>query len=65
MAKRLTRLIGHGLRNEGRYWNGYAYVSGGMAPGRCECGARSEDLPSAAARKRWHAEHKQRERGGA
>jgi hypothetical protein len=53
-----TLVAGHGLRHEGRYWNGLAYVSGGMAPGRCTCGDRSEPLPTGAARKRWHREHK-------
>lgn len=53
-----TRVEGHSLRYEGRYWNGLAYASGGMAYGMCSCGKRSELLPSAAARKRWHREHK-------
>jgi hypothetical protein len=53
-----ARLAGHGLRHEGRYWTGLRYVSGGMAPGVCECGAKSDDLPSANARKRWHRDHK-------
>lgn len=53
-----NRLIGHGLRHEGRYWTGFRYVSGGMAPGVCECGAESRPLPSAADRKRWHRDHK-------
>ena len=53
------RIRGHGLRYEGRYWNGYQYVSGGMAPGLCECSEKSADLPSAAARKEWHRKHKE------
>ena len=53
------RVNGHGLRHEGRYWNGWTYVSGGMAPGICECGAKSPELPTAVARKRWHREHKE------
>lgn len=51
---------GHALRFEGRcpsphdrsrLWNGTGH-------GRCECGGRSPELPSTAARKRWHREHK-------
>ena len=53
-----TRLAGHGLFNEGRYWTGFRYVSGGMATGVCECGAKSKPLPSANARKKWHRDHK-------
>jgi hypothetical protein len=53
-----NRLAGHGLRHEGRYWTGFRYVSGGMAPGVCECGAQSAPLSSAADRKRWHRAHK-------
>ena len=58
MTRFNTRVKGHGLLHEGRYWNGLAYVSGGMAHGICSCGAGSEPLPSALARKRWHREHK-------
>lgn len=53
-----TKLKGHGLRHEGRYWTGFRYVSGGMAPGVCECGAVSEPLNAANARKQWHRDHK-------
>lgn len=53
-----TRIAGHGLRHEGRHWTAAGYVSGGMAPGVCECGEKSAPLPSAAARKRWHRDHK-------
>jgi hypothetical protein len=53
-----NRLAGHGLRHEGRYWTGFRYVSGGTAPGVCECGATSKPLPSAAERQRWHRTHK-------
>jgi hypothetical protein len=64
MTMKNTRLAGHGLRYEGRYYApGSGYRSGGMAPGTCECGAKSEPLPSAAARKRWHAGHKADIRG--
>jgi hypothetical protein len=52
------RVKGHSLLHEGRYWDGLTFVAGGMAPGRCSCGQASEGLPSAAARKRWHREHK-------
>lgn len=31
----------------------------GLGVGGCSCGARSEELPSRASRKRWHKEHKQ------
>ncbi len=58
MTRRNTLVPGHGLRHEGRYWNGHAYVTGGMAPGKCSCGDESDPLPTAAARRRWHAEHK-------
>lgn len=64
MTRPNTRLIGHGLRHEGRYWTGFRYASGGAAPGVCECGEKSDPLPSAAARKRWHAEHKKKMRRG-
>lgn len=57
--KRSTRLAGHGLRNEGRLWNGLDYRSGIVGPGICECGEKSGDLPNAAQRKRWHREHKE------
>jgi hypothetical protein len=57
---RNTRLAGHELRHEGRIYGGYGvgYVNG---PGKtmCTCGARSPELPSTTARKRWHTEHKQ------
>jgi hypothetical protein len=57
------RLAGHGLRHEGRHWvPGVGYTAAGTAPGICECGAESEPLPTAAARKRWHRDHKAEER---
>jgi hypothetical protein len=60
---------GHGLVNEGvgypptelpetilrRYWCMY-HDQNGVA--LCRCGAVSDPLPSNAARKRWHREHK-------
>lgn len=45
-----TLLPGHTLQFEGHARYG--------REGRCSCGAKSEALPTAAARKRWHAEHK-------
>ena len=63
-------LKGHALINEGvgyspdhdpktvvaRYW-WLPHDPAGVAV--CRCGATSEPLPSTAARKRWHREHKQ------
>lgn len=68
-----TRLAGHGLNYEGRALNEDAPFTGAWvhySPGfwssdqregrtRCECGEWSPVLPSSAARKRWHREHKQ------
>ncbi len=51
------RVRGHGLRREGR-----AYDAQGCYTGRntghavCECGIVSDELPSTAARQRWHRE---------
>jgi hypothetical protein len=56
---RANRLAGHILPNEGRL------NAGRTAEGRaqCSCGATSEVLPSASARRRWHREeHKERVR---
>lgn len=61
---------GHGLISEGagyppgtearsalaRYWGTFHEPAG---VGLCRCGATSDPLPSNAARKRWHREHKQ------
>lgn len=55
---RANRLAGHILPNEGRiFGNGIGYPK---AEGRaeCSCGATSEVLPSANARKKWHRGHK-------
>lgn len=49
-----TRLAGHILPHEGRLSAGRQAEGVGV----CSCGATSEVLPSANARKRWHAEHK-------
>lgn len=71
MVKRNTRIPGHGLQREGRahdetgrYIGGY--YSGALGDGRgtsvgyglCSCGAKSPELPSTGARKRWFNEHK-------
>lgn len=69
----MTRVVGHGLRNEGAAYddNGYPLDSGGYVvrtgPGRakCECGELSEVLPSGAARRAWHAGHKDEVKGSA
>jgi hypothetical protein len=62
---RRTALRGHALRAEGK-----AFVPGDETPwaraglpadlgvGLCECGAVSDWEHSSAARKRWHAQHK-------
>jgi hypothetical protein len=61
---RRTALRGHALRGEGA-----AYIPGEEEPwircrghigyGLCECGATSTTQWSNAARKRWHADHKE------
>lgn len=50
------RIRGHGLLREGRTGSSRHSVSSGQAT--CECGERSPELPSTAARQRWHREHK-------
>lgn len=58
------RVPGHTLRHEGAphdttgrrigsYWR-----TGSTGAARCSCGQQSDDLPSAAARKAWHRQHK-------
>jgi hypothetical protein len=62
--KKNTRLAGHGLRAEGSAWTGSQIrARNGSGPGmaKCECGEMSGMLPNRAARKRWHAEHKDSE----
>lgn len=62
----MARLTGHGLISEGAPHDDAGVYSGGggiirtSGPGRakCECGALSEYLPSANARKQWHRDHK-------
>ncbi len=54
---RSNRLAGHELPNEGRlYENGIYPVQQGV--GVCSCGDKSQVLPSANARKKWHRDHK-------
>jgi hypothetical protein len=60
---------GHGLRGEGlAFVQEPAYFGGPSGPrmvfdqkgqGLCHCGAWSPILPTTAARRRWHREHKQ------
>lgn len=58
------RVAGHELRMEGApfndagVWN-WPYRRTGPGRGLCSCGDLSEELPSAAARKRWHRAHKE------
>jgi len=59
------RVTGHTLWFEGRGHNADGEPRYGLRGylgydrGKCSCGVLSEPLPSAAARKRWHREHKQ------
>jgi len=58
----VTRLVGHALWHEGAPYDDrgrrieYPRTTEGRA--KCECGELSEALPSGAARRRWHADHK-------
>ena len=52
-----TLLKGHTLWAEGDAV-GRHYSWSGLGCGSCSCGARSPELPSRAARRRWHAQHK-------
>ena len=52
-----TLVKGHTLLFEGDAL-GKSYSRCGPGEGGCSCGARSDRLPSRAARKRWHKEHK-------
>ncbi len=60
MAKQL-RVPGHMLRDSGRIWVGWPLLRYSYGPGYgvCSCGERSPDLPSTAARQRWHRQHKE------
>lgn len=62
-----NRLVGHGLRMEGRVQLAGRLIGDGNGEGRgsCTCGVDSPLLPSTAARKRWHREHKDAIRGKA
>lgn len=60
-----NRLPGHALRSEGKAYgrNGepegpLVCYRGHIGQALCECGATSEVLWSDAARRRWHAAHK-------
>jgi hypothetical protein len=62
-----TRLSGHALRLEGAAYleSGDRWIRedpNGPGAGRCSCGAVSGTLPSRAARKRWHFQHKEDQR---
>jgi hypothetical protein len=64
-SMRNTRVAGHGLQFEGRTAEAYLPPDIGWrltdepnGQAVCECGAWSPELPSTAARKRWHAQHK-------
>jgi hypothetical protein len=62
-----TQLAGHGLQAEGKPYTiaGSELIRvqcGRHGRGLCSCGAASEVLPTDAARKRWHAAHKDQER---
>jgi hypothetical protein len=52
------RVKGHALEAEGRRRCCFSY-GGGYGKGHCSCGLSSPDLPSTAARQRWHRAHKQ------
>ena len=60
VIERRTPLVvsGHTLFAEGRVRSGYGLHSGGGST-TCSCGARSPELPSTAARQRWHRLHKE------
>lgn len=53
-----TRISGHGLLHEGRVHSSGYWVGGAPGIGECSCGKKSEELPTAAARRRWHKAHK-------
>lgn len=52
------RVTGHTLRYEGRV-PGAHWPGNGEGQCLCSCGERSVNLPSTAARQRWHKKHKQ------
>lgn len=60
-----TVVAGHGLQREGRpfrrdfLWNRWIFLGpSGEGVGLCRCGQASPVLPTNAARRRWHNEHK-------
>jgi hypothetical protein len=53
-----TLVKGHYLIQEGSNRKLYGYSWEKVGPGQCSCGLLSPDLPSTAARKRWHDAHK-------
>lgn len=66
----MNRVKGHALVNEGVGYppgmdgpaivrRAYFIAHDSAGVGVCTCGRKSEPLPSDAARKRWHREHKQ------
>lgn len=56
------RVAGHELKNEGRVYAGRpaGYVAGIVGPGVCSCGEKSAPMATAADRKRWHRQHKEK-----
>jgi hypothetical protein len=63
MPKANARVAGHTLRAEGAPFDeagaGPMYhYEGKVGRAKCSCGALSEMLPTNAARRRWHADHK-------
>lgn len=73
---RRTALKGHALQSEGKpyergeyggKWIRVSYAQFPTSPagvGLCECGATSPVLESNGARRRWHADHKEKIRRG-
>jgi len=53
-----TLVKGHTLLWEGRPLGNAGFSVKGTGIGGCSCGARSPELPSGAARKQWHRDHK-------
>jgi hypothetical protein len=53
-----NRLAGHYMLREGRLNYGMDGWPNGPGSVPCACGEKSPVLPTTAARKRWHGEHK-------
>lgn len=51
-------IVGHGLQREGKGHDAAGRSTDAGLRGKCKCGLLSDPLPSVAARKRWHAVHK-------